>query len=60
VRRGVLKAVRGGRLSEQRLAEAATRVVAARIYQKRIGAAQPPMSVLRSPDHLAAAAKVGG
>lgn len=56
-RRGVAKAVRSGRLSEQRLAESATRVVAGRLYQKRIGSDQPPMSVLRSPSHLAAAAQ---
>lgn len=58
-RRGVLKALRSGRLPEARLVDAATRVVAARIYQQRIGAQQPSMSVLRSPDHLAAAALRG-
>lgn len=56
-RRGVVKALRSGRLTESRLLEAATRVVAARIYQQRIGAKQPPMSVLRSARHLSAAAK---
>jgi hypothetical protein len=56
-RRGVLKALRSGRLPEHRLVDAATRVVAARMYQHRIGASQPPISVLRSRDHLAAAAK---
>jgi beta-N-acetylhexosaminidase len=58
-RRGVLKALRNGRLPELRLVDAATRVVASRIYQRRIGAEQPSMSMLRSPGHLAAAAKGG-
>jgi beta-N-acetylhexosaminidase len=56
---GVLRAVRSGRIPEKRLDEAATRVVALRIYQQRIGATQPPMSVLRSAAHLADAAKAG-
>lgn len=59
-RRGVLKAVQSGRLPQQRLVESATRVVAARIYQKRIGSEKPPMSVLRSRAHLAAAAQARG
>ncbi|MDQ1670865.1 MAG: beta-N-acetylhexosaminidase [Actinomycetota bacterium] len=59
-RRGVLRAVASGRLPESRLTEAATRVVALRVYQQRIGARRPPMSVLRSAEHRAVAARAGG
>ena len=58
--RAVVRAVRSGRLPAVRLSDAATRVVAIRLYQQRIGADQPDLSVLRSPDHLADAAQVAG
>ena len=54
----VVAAVQSGRLSGVRLSDAATRVVAIRLYQKRIGADQPDLSVLRSSDHLNDAARV--
>ena len=56
--RAVVAAVRSGRLSGVRLSDAATRVMAVRLYQQRIGADQPDLSVLRSPEHLADAARV--
>ena len=56
-RRGIVRALASGRLPEARLVDAATRVVAARIYQRRIGREQPELSVLASPEHLAVAAK---
>ncbi|MDQ1586020.1 MAG: beta-N-acetylhexosaminidase [Actinomycetota bacterium] len=55
----IVKAVKSGRIPAKRLDDAATRVVALRIYQQRIGATQPPMSVLRAPSHLADVAKAG-
>jgi beta-N-acetylhexosaminidase len=58
--RAVVEAVRSGRLPAQRLASAATRVLALRAYQARIGAERPPMSVLRRPEHLAAANRAFG
>ena len=54
----VVRAVRSGRLPGVRLTDAATRVVAVRLYQQRIGADRPDLSVLRSPGHLADAARV--
>lgn len=56
-RRGVLRAVRSGRLPAARLAEAATRVVALRIYQQRIGSRRPRMSVVGGAAHEATAAR---
>ncbi len=56
--RAVVRAVRAGRLSEVRLADAATRVVAARMLAMRIGQERPDVSVLQSPEHLADAARV--
>ncbi len=59
-RRGVLRAVRSGRLPEARLVESATRVVALRIYQRRLGAHRPPMSVVGSRSHAVTAARAAG
>ena len=56
--RAVVRAVRAGRLSEVRLADAATRVVAVRMLSMRIGQERPDVSVLQSPEHLADAARV--
>jgi beta-N-acetylhexosaminidase len=56
--RAVLRAVKAGRLPEVRLADAATRVVAVRLLQTRIGGSRPDLSVLRSSEHLADAARV--
>jgi beta-N-acetylhexosaminidase len=56
--RAVLRAVRAGRLPEVRLADAAIRVVAVRLFQQRIGGDAPKLSVLRSPQHLADVARV--
>jgi hypothetical protein len=56
--RAVVKAVRAGRLPDVRVADAATRVVAVRLMQERIGQDRPDLSVLRSPEHLADAARV--
>ena len=56
--RAVVRAVRAGRLPKVRLADAATRVVAVRMLAMRIGQERPDVSVLRSPEHLADAARV--
>jgi beta-N-acetylhexosaminidase len=56
--RAVVKAVRSGRLPDVRLADAATRVVAIRLMQERIGQDRPDLTVLQSPEHLADAARV--
>ncbi len=56
--RAVVKAVRAGRLPDVRVADAATRVVAVRLMQERIGQDRPDLSVLQSPEHLADAARV--
>ena len=57
--KAVVQAVGSGRLPAARLSDAATRVVAIRLYQQRIGSDQPDLSVLRSPEHLADVAEVG-
>jgi beta-N-acetylhexosaminidase len=54
----VVAAVRSGRLPRARLAQAATRVLAVRMLQQRIGTPRPKMSVLRSRDHRVTAARV--
>ncbi len=57
-RRGIAQALRSGRLSPARLADAASRVVAARLYQQRIGSRRPPLSALGSSDHVTLAERV--
>jgi beta-N-acetylhexosaminidase len=57
--RAVVNAVRSGRLPDVRVEDAATRVVATRLMQARIGRDRPELSVLRSPEHLADVARVG-
>lgn len=59
-REAVVHAVRSGRLPQSRLSDAATRVLALRLYQQRIGGDRPDIAVLGSPEHLAAVETVGG
>ncbi|WP_154673980.1 glycoside hydrolase family 3 N-terminal domain-containing protein [Nakamurella lactea] len=52
---GIVTAVKDGSLDRTRLTDAATAVLALRIASARV--AQPPMSVIDSPEHRALAAK---
>lgn len=51
--KAVIRAVRSGRISQNRLDHAATRVTTLRLYAKRIGADRPPWSVVHSAAHRA-------